>query len=143
VSVTPLEALQATLAGEHAAVWVYGAVGGRVSVSREPDLATRVRGAYTTHRGRRDQLVSMVLAAGGTPVASKVSYEMPNPARTGAQLTRCALEVEQRCAAVYADMVGSTSRANRQWAIDALVDSAVRQLGFGGEPDAFPGLAEL
>jgi hypothetical protein len=141
--VTPLEALQATLAGEHAAVWVYGAIGGRVSVSRHPDLAARVRTAYTKHRGRRDQVVAMIRAVGATPVASKVSYELPDAARTPAQLTRAALDVERRCTAVYADMVGSTSRANRQWAIDALVDSAVRQLGFGGSPDAFPGLSEL
>ena len=140
---TPLEALQATLAGEHAAVWVYGAIGGRVSVSTYPDLAARVRAAYTTHRGRRDQVVSMIHALGATPVASKVSYALPNPARTRGQLTRAALDVEERCTSVYADMVGSTSRANRQWAIDALVDSAVRQLGFGGSPDAFPGLSEL
>jgi hypothetical protein len=40
-------------------------------------------------------------------------------------------------------MVGSTSRANRQWAIDALNDAAVRLLGFGGAPDPFPGVTEL
>jgi hypothetical protein len=141
--VTPLEALQRTLAGEHAAVWVYAALGGRVSVSAHPDLAGKVRAAYNTHRGRRDQLFSMIRAADATPVASKVSYELPTPARTPDQVTQAALEVERGCTAVYADMVESTSRANRQWAIDALVDSAVRQLGFGGSPDVFPGLAEL
>ena len=31
---TPLEALQPTLAGEHAAVYVYGVLGGRVSQPR-------------------------------------------------------------------------------------------------------------
>ena len=30
---TPLQAMQRTLAGEHAAVYVYGVVGGRVSAS--------------------------------------------------------------------------------------------------------------
>jgi hypothetical protein len=44
---------------------------------------------------------------------------------------------------VYAAMVGSTSQANRQWAIDALLDAAVRELSFGGEPDTFPGIPEL
>ena len=139
----PLEALQATLAGEHAAVYVYGVIGGRVSVSAHPDLAALVASAYTTHRGRRDQLLAMVRAAGAEPVAAEVSYELPNPARTTGQLLSAAEETERRCAAVYADMVGSTSRAHRQWAIDALTDSAVRVLGFGAPPEPFPGVPEL
>jgi hypothetical protein len=140
---TPREALQRALAGEHAAVYLYGVVGGRVSVSTHAELWQRVRDAYNLHRGRRDQLVSMVRTAGAEPVAAEVSYELPNPAMTPAQLERVALEVEQRCAAVYADTVGSTAGANRQWALDALEDAAVRLLGFGGEPEPFPGLGEL
>jgi hypothetical protein len=140
---TPLEALQATLAGEHAAVYVYGVIGARVSYSDEPMLYDRVRAAYTTHRGRRDQLTMMIRALGEVPVASEVSYRLPNPAKTTAQLVSAALLLEQRCSAVYADMVGSTSRASRQWAIEALADAAVRQLGFGGEPEVFPGIGEL
>ncbi|HEY0773038.1 MAG TPA: ferritin-like domain-containing protein [Nocardioidaceae bacterium] len=140
---TPREALQRALAGEHAAVYLYGVVGGRVSVSTHAELWQRVRDAYNLHRGRRDQLVSMVRTAGAEPVAAEVSYELPNPAMTPAQLERVALEVEQRCAAVYADTVGNTAGANRQWALDALEDAAVRLLGFGGEPEPFPGLGEL
>ena len=110
---TPLEALQQTLAGEHAAVYVYRALAGRVSASAQPTLATGLSSAYTTHRGRRDQL------------------------------TDAALLTEERCAEVYASMVGSTARVNRQWALEALTDAAVRQLSFGGRPAAFPGLPEL
>lgn len=140
---TPIEALQATLAAEHAAVYLYGVVGGRVSISTQAELWQAVRDSYTVHRGRRDQLVAMVRAAGAEPVAAEVSYALPNEATTPAQLERTALTVEERCAAVYADMVGSTSGANRQWALDALQDAAVRLLGFGGEPEPFPGIGEL
>ncbi len=140
---TPLEALQQALAGEHAAVYVYRALAGRVSASAHPDLANRLGAAYTTHRGRRDQLIAMVRAAKGDPVAAEVSYELPTASTSATQLTEGALLTEQRCAEVYAAMVGSTSRANRQWAIDALIDAAVRQLTFGGAPDAFPGVPEL
>ncbi len=140
---TPREALQLALAGEHAAVYLYGVVGGRVSVSTHAALWQRVRTAYELHRSRRDQLVSMVRTAGAEPVAAEVGYALPNPAMTPVQLEQVALEVEQRCAAVYADMVGSTSGANRQWALDALEDAAVRLLGFGGRPEPFPGLDEL
>ena len=83
---TPLEALQQTLAGEHAAVYVYRALAGRVSSSADPDLASGLAAAYALHRGRRDQLVTMVRAASGDPVAADVSYQLPNPSRTPAQL---------------------------------------------------------
>jgi hypothetical protein len=140
---TPLEALQRTLAGEHAAVYVYGVLGGRVSASAEPALATRITSAYAVHRGRRDQLTGMVRAAKGDPVAAATSYELPTPARTSHELVAAARDLEQRCADVYADAVGSTSQGDRQWAIDALLDAAVRQLSFGARPDRFPGMAEL
>ena len=139
----PVEALQHTLAGEHAAVYVYGVVGARVSASEQPDLWRRAHDAYTLHRDRRDHLLTMVKAAGADPVAAEVSYALPNEARTPTQLESVALETEQRCAAVYADMVGSTSGANRQWALEALEDAAVRLLGFGGKAEPFPGVGEL
>jgi hypothetical protein len=141
--VTPLEALQRALAGEHAAVYVYGVLGGRVSSSGHPDLAGRLTAGYTTHRGRRDQLTAMVREAGGEPVAASVSYQVPTAAVTAGQLEAAARVIEQRCAEVYAQAVGSTSRAARRWALDALTDAAVRQLGLGAGPAAFPGVREL
>jgi len=140
---TPLQALQETLAGEHAAVYVYGVLGARVSASAHPSLAARLVSAYTTHRARRDRLTGMVAAAGGRPVAAAVSYRLPNAARTVAELTGSALVVERRCAAVYAAAVGSTAGPDRRWAVDALTDCAVRQLSLGGSPAPFPGAAEL
>jgi Domain of unknown function (DUF4439) len=141
--VTPEEALQVTLAAEHAAVYVYGVLGGRVSTSAEPELAASLRTAYIVHRGRRDQMTAIVLAAGAEPVPAEVSYELPNAADTAARCRLAAAAVEQRCAVVYAAAVGSTARANRQWAIDALSDAAVRALGFGEPASPFPGIAEL
>lgn len=140
---TPVEALQSALAAEHAAIYVHGVVGARVSASEQPELWQRIRDAYTVHRGRRDRLQSLLRAAGATPVPSEVAYELPTPAGTPEELRSAALEIERRCAAVYADTVGSTSRAARQWALDALEDAAVRMLGFGGRPEPFPGVGEL
>ncbi len=140
---TPLEALQETLAGEHAALYVYGVIGARTSTSAEPALAGALRSAYDVHRGRRDQLVAMIRDDDADPVAAEVSYELPNPADTARRCRRAAAEIEQRCTALYAQAVGSTARASRQWAIDALADAAVRQLTFGADPEPFPGVAEL
>jgi hypothetical protein len=138
-----VQALQETLAGEHAALYVYGVLGGRVSSSAEPDLSARLVSAYTTHRGRRDQLDGRVRALGGDPVAAEVSYRLPGPARTAAQLADVARTIESRCADVYAAAVAGTSGADRRWAVDALTDAAVRGLGFGGVTDPFPGVPEL
>jgi len=140
---TPLEALQQTLAAEHAAVHVLGLVGGRVPVSSRPELADQVRASYALHRGRRDQLVAMIRGTDEEPVPPEISYEPATPSRTPAQLRGAAREVELRCAAVYADMVGATSGAGRQWALDALEDAAVRALTFGARPEPFPGIGEM
>lgn len=140
---TPTEALQGALAAEHAAIYVLGAVGARVSAGAEAPLWQAVRDGYTVHRGRRDQLRAMLRAAGAEPVAAEVAYELPNAAATPAELRAAALLVESRCAAVYADTVGSTSRASRQWALDALEDAAVRMVRLGAAPVPFPGAAEL
>ena len=140
---TPLEALQAALAGEHAALYVYGVLGGRISVSEAPTTAAAVRSAYDVHRARRDQLHTMVRELDAEPVAPAVAYDLSGPATTTAEIVVEARGIEERAAAVYAQAVGSTEGAQRRWAIDALTDAAVRTLGFGGVPEAFPGLPEL
>jgi hypothetical protein len=138
--VRPLAALQATLAGEHAAVWVYGVLGAQVSRSRQPRLFDAISTAYDVHRQRRDQLDVTISRRGAEPVPSQVSYELPNAARTAAQLRAAALDIEQRLADVYGQLVESTTHADRRWAISALDDCAVRQLGFGGTPTDLPGM---
>lgn len=143
MTMTPTEVLQETLAAEHAAVYVYGVLGGRVSASTEPTLAADLRTAYALHRTRRDQLVAMVLDRGAEPVPAEVSYEVPTPARTTDQQRAAARQMEAWCARTYAAAVAGTVLLERHWAIDALKDAAVRGLGFGAEPAAFPGAPEL
>jgi hypothetical protein len=54
-----------------------------------------------------------------------------------------ALMVEQRACSVYADAVSRTSGTDRGWAVNALIDAAVRQLRFRGSPETFPGTDQL
>lgn len=140
---TDIEALQRTLAGEHAAVYVYGVLGGRSSRVPDPRLIEALTDAYTVHRSRRDDLMGLLRDRGIEPVAAAVSYVVPGPAVSPRQLRSAALALERRCAAVYADMVLAAAPSDRRWAVSAVVDSAVRGLDFGGGPEAFPGLAEL
>jgi hypothetical protein len=139
---TLLDALQTTLEGEHAAVYVYGVLGARTSRSAEPQLFTDVSDAYATHRSRRDQLMSMVRDAGGTPTAAEPAYDLPEPLQTPAQVTRAALEIERASATTYAWLVANSVGPDRRWAVNALTNTAVRELTFRGSPEIFPGAGE-
>jgi len=139
---TPVEALQTALAGEHAAVYVYGVLGARTSASAEPALYADLSAAYAAHRARRDQLRSFLYDAGETPVGSQPAYDLPNPVSTPQQATRAALEVERATATTYAWLVANTAGARRRWAVNALTNTAVRELTFRGSPEIFPGADE-
>lgn len=134
------EALQAALAAEHAAVFVYAALGGQASQSAQPGLYGRITAAYRLHLARRDELVAMVTAAGDEPVAAEPGYQLPADLGTATALNARALRLEQDAAATYAYLVASSTGATRSWAVTALLDAAVRGLGFGGKPESLPGL---
>jgi hypothetical protein len=139
---TTLGALQVALAGEHAALYVYGVLGAQTSASAAPQLFAAVSDAYATHRDRRDHLADLVLQEGGTPVASDPAYELPHGLGSASAVARAALGLERRSAATYAWLVANTVRDQRRWAIGALTNTAVRELGFRGSPEIFPGARE-
>ncbi|MDT3727924.1 ferritin-like domain-containing protein [Streptomyces sp. DSM 41972] len=133
-----LRALQAALAAEHAAVYGYGVVGGRIGEQRR----TEARTAHDAHRARRDALVRDVKDAGGTPVAAAAGYALPFPVPDAAAAVRLAAELETRVAGVYADVVRSSGGDRRRSAAEAMREAAVRSVRWSGESVAFPGLAE-
>ncbi len=134
------EAFQEALAAEHAAVFVYGALGGQTSQSGEPALYADLTEAYIAHRARRDELVAELADAGKDPVAAQAAYELPEDLSSGTAVSGRALELERSCAATYAFVVASTTGDRRRWAIDVLLETALRELTFGGEPEPLPGL---
>nr|WP_222109924.1 ferritin-like domain-containing protein [Streptomyces cupreus] len=133
-----MTALQAALAAEHAAVYGYGVVGGRIREARR----TEARGAYDAHRARRDALVREVLDLGGEPVAAEAGYALPFAVSDSSAATRLAAEVEDRVAGVYSDLVRAATGERRRTAAEALREAAVRAVRWRGESVAFPGLAE-
>ncbi|MFF4805711.1 ferritin-like domain-containing protein [Streptomyces sp. NPDC001351] len=133
-----LKALQAALAAEHAAVYGYGVVGGRI----RPGRRTEARAAYDAHRARRDALTREVRDLGGTPVASAAAYALPFPVPDSAAAVRLATELEDRVAGVYSDLVRATVGERRRTAAGAMREAAVRAVRWSGESVAFPGLAE-
>jgi Domain of unknown function (DUF4439) len=136
--VTTLQALQAVLAGEHAAVYAYGVVGGRLAADPGEAMA---RSGYDTHRQRRAAVTALIVAAGAQPVAAAAAYALGAPASTPPQARELAAAVEQRAAATYAGLVAVSSGAVRATAAAWLADAAVRQAGWSGHADTFPGLA--
>ncbi|MEW1645679.1 MULTISPECIES: ferritin-like domain-containing protein [unclassified Streptomyces] len=133
-----LTAVQAALAAEHAAVYGYGVVGGRIREGRRQEAKT----AYDAHRARRDALVREVRDLGGTPVAASAGYALPFPVPDSASAVRLAAELEDRVAGVYSDLVRAATGGLRGTAAEALREAAVRAVRWRGGSVPFPGLAE-
>ncbi len=139
---TATDALQTTLAAEHAAVYVYGVLGGRTSATEMPELFAAVSSAYAAHRARRDHLMGELTDLEVEPVAAEAAYETPRELTSAQQIARTALELERSCATTYASQVANTTTEMRRWAITALNEGAVRELTFRGTPETFPGADE-
>ncbi|WP_405602680.1 ferritin-like domain-containing protein [Streptomyces sp. NBC_01410] len=133
-----LDAIQAALAAEHAAVYGYGVVGGRIDEAREAE----VKAAYAAHRARRDALARTARDLGGEPAASAAAYALPFPVPDAAAALRLAAVLEDRVANVYSDLVRAAGGPLRQEAAGALREAAVRAVRWRGSGVAFPGLAE-
>jgi hypothetical protein len=135
-----LEALQRTLAAEHAAVWVFGALGGRASSLPAAQLRAALAAAYDEHLGRRDRLRIVVASTGAQPVASEPAYRLPDLLTTPEQIAVEALRVQRGCVETYAALVAAGDGADRRWAVRAMAQTALTEAAFGGRPQALPGL---
>jgi len=135
-----LSALQRTLDAEHAAVYVFGVLGGRAAVLGESPLRPALAAAYDVHLARRNRLRLVVAAAGSDPVAAEPAYDLPRELTSPTQLTAEALRVERACVSTYAALVAATTGAERAWAVDTLSAGALAELTFGGPPLPLPGL---
>lgn len=133
-----IQALRAALAAEHAAVYGYGVVGGRIDKGRR----TEAREGYDAHRARRDALVRQVREKGVDPEPAQAAYALPFAVPDSAAALRLAADIERRLAGVYADLVRAAGGDQRREAAVALREAAVRSARWSGAGVAFPGLAE-
>lgn len=139
---TTLAALQETLAAEHAALYVVGALGAQAAESATPLLHAALQEAYVQHRAQRDRLDRELRDRGVEPVAAEPAYALPARLGTVAAVERRALTLEHDCAATYAALVAHTVGPLRRWAVEVLTRTAVRELAFRGTPEMFPGVRE-
>ena len=138
-----LDALQKTLAAEHAALWTYGVLGARTSQSEVPGLYDALSAAYRRHRSRRDQLRTLVEEAGGAPVPAAAAYELNAPLVRSAEVQATALAIEVTGVGTLTALVARSSGSVREWALTEATWSATWQLELGGAPRTWPGAPEL
>jgi hypothetical protein len=134
-----VDAMQRTLADEHAALYLYGVLGAHTSASRTPALFAAVDAAYVAHRARRDRLTALLEDAGEEPAVSEPGYRIPAPLRTDRQIAAEGLRLERSAAAQYLWLVENSTDDVRAFGVAALRNTAVRELSFRGSPEIFPG----
>lgn len=135
-------ALQTWLAGEHAAIYAYGVVGGRLPETLQPAAVA----ALNAHRARRDALQPLLGGRAQVPVAAAPAYELPTPVSGPADALLLAIGVEERISrATYAVVAAADGGEIRRLAAGALQEQAVRAAGwrslagFAPVTVAFPG----
>ena len=131
---TRLDDLQAWLALENEAIWLYGMIGARVG-----NLAEAARTSYDAHRVVRDRLRVQVDEAGGQPVGPALTYgdkrvDSARDARAAAG------NVEERIAAACVTLFGTAGGDGRRFAMSGLRRAALAGLDWGAPVRAFPGL---
>lgn len=133
-----VDALQAALAGVHAALWGYAVAAPRFDAEADE---VAVSDAYTACRALRDELTTFLTAKGATPVAAEPAYALPFPVQDAEAASRLAIHLENGCASLLGAVVsGAATAAIRTFAANALTASVRRRARFGGQPVAFPGL---
>jgi hypothetical protein len=106
------------LAAEHAAIFAYGVIGAHLE-----DHRSTAREAEQAHRTRRDELV---LLLGDLAPAAEPSYQLPFPVENPDDAGRLAIVVEERVAATWRALLAESGAGDRERALDALTDAAVR-----------------
>ncbi|MGH1564865.1 ferritin-like domain-containing protein [Mumia sp. DW29H23] len=136
VETDPTDALQNALAGEHAAVYAYGLVAGRLDA--QTPVQRQAATAFTLHRKRRDDLIAWLVKDEQAPVDAEPAYTT-GPVNTAADARRVAQQVESGLVRSWLAVVGPTEGERRAYACDAVSESASALLAWGGDPTALPG----
>jgi hypothetical protein len=124
------QAIMAAINGEDAAIYAYGVIGARSRGAR----AALARRALTAHRARREALQATI----AEPVAAASAYDLPFPVEDAQDAARLAVLVENRMAALLADVAAATADDRRAQAVTGAMESAARAIAWGGAPQAFP-----
>ena len=131
---TRLDDLQAWLALEHEAVWLYGMIGALVD-----GLARPARTSFDAHRVVRDRLLELVDEAEGDLGSPALTYG-DDRVDSAKEARAAASNIEERIAAACVALFGNSGRDERRFAMSGLRRAALAALDWGGPVRAFPGL---
>ncbi|MFE9205898.1 ferritin-like domain-containing protein [Micromonospora sp. NPDC007230] len=118
----PAQALADALAAEYAAIWAYGVIG----VHLADAARSAARAAEAAHRSRRDALILQLSESGGQVPADRAGYALPYPVTDRASALKLAVEIEERTAGHWRATLPHTTGTDRNRALAALTDCAVR-----------------
>jgi len=136
VSQAALQALQAALAAEHAAVYGYGVVGAMLSGA---DRAA-ARNDWRVHQDARDNLQAMITKFGATPVAASAAYRLPFAVQDARSAQRLAATLEDGVTRAYLGIVAVPDPGLRTFGALAMQPPAKRAAAWRGTTVAFPGM---
>ncbi|ASO19380.1 hypothetical protein FHR81_001647 [Actinoalloteichus hoggarensis] len=120
-----VEAAQAALAGEHAAVWAHHLA----TAFLDEEVAEALAEGTRTHTVRRDDLEDALRAEGVDPVPTEAAYQSPEQVVDHATAVAMLVHAESDCAGVWRSLLEHAEEPGpRAAAVAALTDAAVRAL---------------
>jgi hypothetical protein len=134
--VSAIQALQAALAAEDAAIFGYGVAGAHLSGSRK----SAAEQDWTGHNKARDTLTAMISALGATPVAAQAYYRLPFKVTNATSAAKLAAYLEDGVTRAYLGLVAVSGQKWRTFGALAMQSSAQRAAFWRGTTQAFPGL---
>lgn len=126
--------LNEALAAEHAAAFAYPVI-----AARDAGAAERAERTRDIHRDRADAVAERIEGLDAIPVAPLATYDIGAP-DSREESRAIAQRVEQACLSAYARVIQEGTAELREFATDAMIETAEILLGWRAEPEAFPGL---
>ncbi|BBH64304.1 hypothetical protein ACTI_09890 [Actinoplanes sp. OR16] len=117
------EQLTAALAAEEAAIYAYGLIG--VHLTRDGEI-TGARNSEQVHRQRRDYLVDRLDDLKASAAPAPAGYELPFEVTNRKTALQLAVHVEDGVAQAWRAVLPVTEGGQRNSALSAMTDSAVR-----------------
>jgi Domain of unknown function (DUF4439) len=134
--VSAVQALQAALAAEDAAIFGYGVAGAHLSGNSK----SAAEQDWTGHNEARDALAAMISGLGATPVAAQALYRLPFEVHDAASASELAAYLEDGVTRAYLGVVAVSGRRLRTFGALAMQAAAERAAFWRGTTEAFPGL---
>lgn len=134
---SPVAALQAALAAEHAAIYGYGIAGAYLSGSAQATATSD----WHAHLLARDTLTTMITRLGATPVAADPAYQLPFAVGNATTARQLAAHLEDGVTSGYLGVVAVTDEGVRTFGASAMRAPALRAARWRGSTVAFPGMS--